>query len=97
MGSAILPQASIVTSLIQKEFYNLRVKHLVDANAMLLEIKFLKSEIRYIRPVGIQQASLFNISDASQCGDEKKYGQTGIIYMLTICTMLDDEPIFHHL
>lgn len=47
MGNAFLPQAALITSLMQQKLGRLTVEHLTAVNYMLREQLSLRAEIRY--------------------------------------------------
>lgn len=74
LGTAIVPQAALVTSRMQQRLGDL---HLVDANNMLREIMKLSLKITNLKPSNISKTILMSVSDAAHRGNEFDYGQTG--------------------
>eukprot|EP00737_Agarophyton_chilense_P005823 gb/GEZJ01009699.1/.p1 GENE.gb/GEZJ01009699.1/~~gb/GEZJ01009699.1/.p1 ORF type:complete len:183 (+),score=5.03 gb/GEZJ01009699.1/:167-715(+) len=97
LGSSVLPSASFMTAEMRQKLGNLRVKHLVDPNAMLKGIRALQQIIKYVRPVGVKGATLITLSDASHSTRDLAYGQSRIICRVQFITKVDDYPIFHPL
>ena len=95
LGNAVLPQAALITSLMQQKLGSLRVQHLVDANTMLKEILQLKPWMCYHCPGSIESVTIVSFSDASHTSRDKCYGQTGIIQGLRVKT--SDGPMFYPL
>ena len=97
LGSGVVPQAALVTSRMQQRLGDLRVKHLIDANAMLSELTNVRPTICFLNPGPIRSVTLTTLSDASHGGAEFDYGQSGIISGLKIDTTQTTSPIFHSL
>lgn len=97
LGGGVLPQAAFVTSRMQQRLGDLRVKYLIDANAMLRELIQLPPIIKFVAPRNIQYATLVSLSDASNGGSEFDYGQSGIVCGLRIHSSAHLYPIFHPL
>lgn len=94
LGNGVLPQASLVVSLMQQCIANLKVQHLIDANEMLKDLLKLKPWITFRRPSNTEQVTYCTFSDASHPND-RDYGQTGIIAGFRITNELDSRTIFH--
>lgn len=65
LGNAVLPQPSYATSLIQQQFGNLRVKHLIEANIILNDTLRLGPSITFLAPYNTVSAPLLTMSDSS--------------------------------
>lgn len=78
LGTSVMPQASLATSLMQQRINGLRVAHILEANSMLKDILMLKPELRFpCVPRDFSSAILISFSDAAHGGKEFDYGQTG--------------------
>ena len=94
LGNGVMPQASLVVSIMQQRIGNLKVQHLIDANEMLRDLLKLKPWITFRHPRNTNQVTYCTFSDASHPND-RDYGQTGIISGLRITNKINDRTIFH--
>lgn len=76
LGSGVVPQATLVTSRMQQRLGGLKVKHLIDANAMLKEISNIRLQLCLLNPGKIRNVTLTTLSDASHGRFEFEYGQS---------------------
>lgn len=84
LGTSVLPQASLATSLMQKRINCWRVAHIVEAS-MLRDIMMLKPELRFPSiGQGFAPAVLVSFPDAVHGGKEFDYGQTGLVTKLHV-------------
>lgn len=80
LGSAVMPQASSIATLMQQKITRLRVCDLLDANARLHELRNFKSNIRYNRVRDGARLKVCTFSDASfNISEHTSYGQTVLI------------------
>lgn len=78
LGTSVMPQASLATSLMQQRISCLRVVHIMEANSMLKDIMCLKHVLRFTAIAeGERTAMIVTFSDAAHGGREFDYGQTG--------------------
>eukprot|EP00177_Eucheuma_denticulatum_P007832 GFKZ01014258.1.p1 GENE.GFKZ01014258.1~~GFKZ01014258.1.p1 ORF type:complete len:1202 (-),score=97.36 GFKZ01014258.1:1881-5486(-) len=94
LGGGSLPQASLVVSLMQQKLGNLRVKHLVEANEMVSELRRLKPILTYKKVLDPTSVSLFTFSDAAHPQD-RDYGQTGLVIGIVARNITEDRIVFH--
>lgn len=93
LGQTVLPQACLVASKMQQQLGSLRITHIVDANQTVREMMKLSPSICFRKPSHISNIGVTTLSDASHCGRNETYGQTGVINGLKIqCT---NEVLFH--
>lgn len=78
LGNGVLPQASYVVSLMQEKLGRLTVKHAIEANDTIRELRKMTPCITYPCVKNIKDVSLFAIKDAAHSKDID-YGQTGFI------------------
>lgn len=77
-GNAVIPQAVLVTSLMQQKLGCLTVAYVREANKMLKELLTLHhARIRYMTPMGMEDAHVLTLSDAAHRGKGCENGQTG--------------------
>lgn len=78
LGTSVLPQASLATSLMQQRINCLKVSHILDANSMLRDIVNLRPTLRFpVAADGKGAAMIVSFSDAAHGGKDFDYGQTG--------------------
>lgn len=77
LGQAVLPQACLVASKIQQKLGLLKVGHLMEANAMVAELKKLLPALLYRASRNIKDVMIYTFSDASHGAADEIYGQTG--------------------
>ena len=94
LGNGVLPQASLVVSIMQQRNSNLRVQHLLDANEMVRDLLDLRPWVTFTKPEGVTKLQYCTFSDASHPRD-RDYGQTGIIAGFKIETADTARTIFH--
>lgn len=94
LGNGTLPQASYVVSLMQQRVSRLKVKHLIDANNMLAELRKLSSTIFYQKVDTPYDVCLFSLSDASHPKD-RDYGQTGILIGILARNGKEGKDVYH--
>lgn len=78
LGNGVMPQASLVVSIMQQKIGNLKVEHLIDANIMVAELMKLGSKIIYRKVSNPTDVCLFTLSDAAHPRN-RDYGQIGIL------------------
>lgn len=84
LGNAVVPQAALTTSRMQKNLGDLRVKDIIDGIRSLKEILRLRPYISYLRPNTMKPVRIVSLRDAAHGGAGKIYGQTGGICRLLI-------------
>ena len=94
LGNGVLPQALLVTSMMQQKLPRLTVQGLVIASDMLKELLSLKSWLTYQKPVHTKSVILSTFSDAAHPRD-RDYGQTGLITGLRVIYKDGLSEIFH--
>ena len=94
LGNGVMPQASLVVSLMQQRIGNLTVQNLIDANEMLRDLLKLKPWITFRRPTNTESVTYCTFSDASH-PNNCDYGQTGIFAGLRITSKTHGRTIFH--
>lgn len=94
LGNGVLPQASLVVSLMQQRITNLTVAGLCDANEMLAELRKLKPTITYRHVENSTEVSLCTFSDVAHPRD-RDYGQTGFFTGILIRNGIDGRNVFH--
>lgn len=95
MGNAVVPQAAMITSKMQQQLGDLRVKHIVDGNNLMKEVMTLRPYIKYRRPPGLSNIKVVSLSDAAHGGGESVYGQSGSICGILIDNAGSSERVYH--
>lgn len=81
---------------MQQDLEGLKVKHLMDANAIRSEVCKLQPRIRYICPLEVTTAALMSHSDASQGSYQNAYGETGVISRIRMIIDFHKKPYKRH-
>lgn len=85
LGAGTSPQASFVASYLQQRTAELRVKHLVEANRLLKQLKSLPTALRYRKGDAEAKREVYTFADASfNIAAGLEYGQTGVIVALAV-------------
>lgn len=92
LGQAVLQQAAMVASKMQKKLENLRVAHLLDANKMLSELKELSDGIVYKAPSRPSEIALCTLSDASHADSMKPTDIAVASRVLGLLQRVDIQP-----
>lgn len=95
MGNSLVPQKSMITSKMQQNLGDLRVKHLLAGNRSMEKILTLRPYIRYISITGPADIRIMSLSDAAHGGSDSIYGQPVGIGGLPIEAKGTDEVIYH--
>lgn len=97
IGCAVLPQASLIGSIMQQKIPNLSVQDLIEANQTLKELKQLRAFIRYQRPMKkLDHTEIVSFSDAAfNISKHQQYGQTGFLTGIRLCMANEDSTIYH--
>lgn len=96
LGTSVMPQASLATSLMQQRINNLRVVHVVEANSMLKDILLLKPVLHFPSIEGIvSSAIVVSFSDAAHGGKEFDYGQTGGVTGLRVSQSGSNDELYY--
>lgn len=74
MGNSVIPQAAMVTSKMQQNLGDLRVRHILEGNSAVKEIINLGPYIRYLRPSRDMVTWIISLSDAAHGGADTIYG-----------------------
>lgn len=77
LGQAVLTQACMVASKMQQKLGLLKVGHLLEANAMVSELRKLNPALIFRAPDNIRDITISTFSDASHGAGEDVYGQKG--------------------
>lgn len=94
LGNGFLPQAALVTSIMQQRLGRLKVEYLMDANVMTKELVELKPIVTYICPTNTPYIFLSTFTDASHPKD-RDYGQTEMITGFRIGENAGQKEYFH--
>lgn len=94
LGNGVLPQASLVVSLMQQRISGLSVKSLSEANDMLAELRKLKPNIYFRRVDNSTNVSLCSFSDAAHPRD-RDYRLTGFFTGILIRNGIHGRDVFH--
>ena len=85
LGHSVLPHATFAASYLQQQVGDLKVKHLMNANGALREIKRWPPVLVFGRPKEFKPAKLCTFADAAFPKIEGSvYGQTGILTGLVL-------------
>lgn len=96
LGKGVLPLPAYNSSVLQQKLAFLKAGHLVEANAIVRDIKKLQHAIVFHQPTSVVNAILNTFSDASfNISSRKSYGQTGLISGLRIMWN-DGTKLFSH-
>lgn len=74
--NGVLPQASLVVSLMHQSLLSLRVSHLIEANDMVRDLRRLDTVIYFPKVQEAHNVIICTLSDAAH-PKERDYGQTG--------------------
>lgn len=84
LGQAVLPQACFKASKMQQRLRHLTVCSLITVIKMVSEFHKLHPLIFFCRPPDINNITITTITDASHCGKNVTYGQTGLVNGLKV-------------
>ena len=85
LGHSVLPHATFAASYLQQQVGDLKVKHLLNANGVLREIKRWPPVLVFGRPKESKPVTLCTFADAAFPKIEGSvYGQTGIVTGLVL-------------
>ena len=95
LGKGVLPPAAYASSTMQQKLALLKVRHLVEVNEIVRDIKKLTPTLFFRNSTDVVSAMVSTLSDASfNINSRKSYGQTGLI--MGIRTLLQDgSECFH--
>lgn len=96
VGCGVLPQATVIGSVMQQSIPRLTVHDLVEANAALKEMKDLRAVIVYPSvSSGVTEKSITTFSDAAfNISSHQAYGQTGVLTGLRM-RLRDGSDVYH--
>lgn len=72
---AVMPQGSLIASLMQQSICKLKVQDIVDANASVSELLRMRHVLQFIKLSRIQDVAIVTFSDAVHAWKERDYGQ----------------------
>lgn len=80
IGGGVLPQATFVASYLQQSAASLRVKHIVEGNKLLKQLKFLPASLYYRNEYVGQRAEVCTFADVSfNIAAGLEYGKMGML------------------
>lgn len=96
LGTSVLPQASLETSLIEQRINRLKVAHVVDENSMLRDVVNLNPVLHFPKaPKGKGAAVIISFSDTTHGGKEFDYGQTGGVRGIKITSANGSGSVYY--
>lgn len=96
LGNSVLPQATLVVSLVQQKIADFRVSELIEANKTLGELRSLNAHIVYKTVKDIGDLRLCTFADAVH-STNRNYRQTGLIIGLCVWDLSKQKQLLYFL